>query len=235
MKMHRKLIFGAAVALAAVVAATLASGAGASAAEAGTHLDSSSVQRTSALAMAITVAEARARFGRQYALGREGARIEMSLAGRTGGSYLDTNGNLVVTTLDQASADLVRRRGARAQHVNDSSLRLDSIMNQLDRQASDTGAGAVQDWYVDVPGNTVVMTVTKGASDASTAAMTKLATSFGRSVRIEYGPAKQAPRPANYLVGGLEFVEPDASIPARSGSTRSTASIATSCSRRDTA
>jgi hypothetical protein len=207
--MHRKRKFGAAVALAVVTTVTLATGA----AQAGTQLDSSSAQRSPALALpaerGITVAKARARFVRQYALGRKGARIEKSLGGHTGGSYLDPNGNLVVTTLDPDSADLVRRSGARAQDVNNSSRRLDSIMNQLDRQASETGAGALQGWYVDVPGNRVVMTVTKGASDASTATMTKLAASFRQSVRIDYRSREESPRPASYLVGGLEFVMPD--------------------------
>ena len=70
------------------------------------------------------------------------------------------------------------------------------ITEQLDRQAGKGGAGASQGWYVDVPTNTVVVTVSEGAADANTAAMTKLATSFGDSVRIEYRPADQAPKPA---------------------------------------
>jgi hypothetical protein len=88
-------------------------------------------------------------------LGNLGARIEKSLGGRSGGTYLDSNGNLVVTTLDSAAKAVATRSGARAQLVDDSSARLDAIMEQLNRQAAKTAAGAVQGWYVDVPTNTV--------------------------------------------------------------------------------
>jgi streptogrisin C len=174
----------------------------------------SQVDPDAAAAMArqkgITIAEAKARLAREQALGSLGARIEKSLGDRSGGTYLATDGQLVVTTLDTASKVVATRSGARAQLVDDSSARLDAIMNQLDRQAAKTGAGAVQGWYVDVPTNTVVVTVTKGAVDARTAAMTKLAKGFGESVRIESRPAAQTPRPAaESLVGGLEFLQPD--------------------------
>ena len=202
--MQCKLTFGAAVALMALVAVTLASGARAS---------SSRVDHRAAVALAaekgISVAEASVRLSRQVALGEQGARIEQSLAGRTGGSYLDAEGNLVVTTLDAEGAAAVKLSGARAKQVDDSSARLESIMNQLDRQAAKAGAGEVQGWYVDVPRNSVVVTVTTGATDSRTNALRKLATTFGRSVRIEYRPAAQAPQAADYLVGGFEFVEPD--------------------------
>jgi hypothetical protein len=157
----------------------------------------------------ITIAEATARLTREQALGNLGTRIEKSLGSRSGGIYLDSKGNLVVTTLDTAAKAVATRSGARAQQVDDSSARLDAIMGQLDRQAAKTGAGAVQGWYVDVPTNTVVLTVTKGAADARTAAMRKLATSFGDSVRIESRPASQAPKPAEWLAGGYEFNQPN--------------------------
>jgi Alpha-lytic protease prodomain/Trypsin len=157
----------------------------------------------------ISIAESRARLKREQALGTQGTRIEMLLAGRSGGSYLDSQGNLVVTTLDAASAVVAKQSGARAQRVDDSSARLDAIMDRLDRQASKDGAGAVQGWYVDVPTNSVVVTVTERANDSKTVAMTKLAKSFGDSVRIELQSADQAPKPAEYLVGGLEYLLPD--------------------------
>lgn len=156
----------------------------------------------------ITIADAKARLGREQALGILGARIEKLLAGRSGGTYLDADGNLVVTTLDTASNAVATRSGAHAQLVDDSSARLDAIMERLDRQAAKTGAGGVQGWYVDVPRNTVVVTVTGGAFDVGTAAMTKLAKSFGDSVRIESRPAAQSPQPAEWLVGGYEFLQP---------------------------
>ncbi len=156
----------------------------------------------------ITIAKAKSRLAREQALGVLGHRIEKSLAGRSGGIYIDGGGHLVVTTLNPASNAAVLAHGARAKIVDDSSRRLDAIMKELDRQASKWGPGGVQGWYVDVPKNTVVVTVTEGALDADTAGMEKLARGFGESVRIDYRPAKQAPRPAEWLVGGFEYVLP---------------------------
>ena len=154
----------------------------------------------------IKLAEAKARLAHEQSLSVRGAKLEKSLAGRSGGAYLDSDGNLVVTTLDNAARAEVIRGQARPQLVDDSSARLDAIVKHLDAQSANGGAGAVQGWYVDVPTNTVVVTVTKGAADPSTVALTRLATSFGRSVRIEYRPADQAPQPAEWMVGGYQFV-----------------------------
>ncbi len=160
----------------------------------------------------IPIAEARARLGREKTLGALGEKIEKSVAGRSGGTYLDSAGSLVVTTLDAEADAAVKRSGARPQRVDDSAAKLDAIMAQLDRQAAKGGAGAVQGWYVDVPTNTVVVTVTEGATDATTVAVTKLATSFGSSVRIERKPADLAPRPAEWLAGGFQIVIPSGNL-----------------------
>lgn len=175
--------------------------------------DLSDVDPAAAAAMAsqhrISIAEATRRLGQQQALDDRGSSIENSLAGRSGGSYLDTRGELVVTTLDAAGDATAVRGGARPHRVDDSSARLDDIKRQLDRQASQSGAGSLQGWYVDVPTNTVVVTVTAGANDAETLAMTRLATRFGASVRIEYRSADQAPRTTESMVGGYEYVKAD--------------------------
>lgn len=63
-------------------------------------------------------------------------------------------------------------------------------------------------WYVDVPTNTLVVTVTAGAKDARTLAIIKQVSSFGSSARIEYVPAEQAPRPAEWIVGGHQYLTP---------------------------
>jgi hypothetical protein len=157
----------------------------------------------------IPVKAARLRLVRERTLGVLGDRVEAVLAGRSGGSYLDARGKLVVTTLDTASKAVVARSGARAKLVDDSSARLHAIVKRLDRQASTGGAGRMRGWYVDVPNNSVVVTVTDGAADKRTAAMTKLAKSFGDSVRIEHRPAAEAPQPAESVAGGFEYVLPN--------------------------
>jgi streptogrisin C len=157
----------------------------------------------------ISATAAKARLERERDLGARGKQIERSIAGHTGGSYLDADGKLVVTTLDSTASATVTQSDARAKRVDDSAAKLDGIIGQLNRQADKSGAGATQGWYVDVPTNTVVVTVSEGANDAATHALTALARSFGDSVRIEQKPASQAPRPAEYLVGGQEFLQAD--------------------------
>ena len=68
---------------------------------------------------------------------------------------------------------------------------------------------------MDVPTNSVVVTVTEGASDPSTDAITKLAHGFGDSVRIESQPADEAPQPAAWLVGGYQFLLPSGGLLGR--------------------
>jgi streptogrisin C len=157
----------------------------------------------------MTVAAATERLARERALDVRADRIETSLGGRSGGAYLDADGKLVVTTLDRAANALVTRNGASAKVVDDSSARLAGIKDRLDRHASSAGAGAVQGWHVDVATNSVVLTVTEGASDPKTLALERLATSFGDSVRIERRPAAAAPKPAEVLAGGFQFVPPN--------------------------
>src|SRR4051794_36151739 len=166
-----------------------------------------------ALAMAndkgISVGEATRRLRTQQSQGDNGVKLEKSLKGRSAGSYLDADGNLVVTSLDAAGDAAVRKGGARAQRVDDSAARLDDIMQKFNKQAERNGAGGVQGWYVDVPTNTVVVTVTEGAADEQTTAMTKLASKFGSSVRIEFASAQVAPTAAaQYVTGGVEIVIP---------------------------
>ena len=156
----------------------------------------------------ISLADARARLGQEQAVAARGARVGSLLGERSGGTYLDADRRLVVTTLDARSDALVRRAGGRAQRVDDSAARLDAIVKRLDRMAAEGRAGAAQGWYVDVPTNTVVITITQGALDANTLALTKLAATFGDSVRIEYHPAGQRPQPTEWMVSGYDYVTP---------------------------
>lgn len=61
----------------------------------------------------ISVAEANKRLGQERVLGERGARLEKSLAGRSGGSYLDANGQLVVTSSSSSTGSQPRAVPAR--------------------------------------------------------------------------------------------------------------------------
>jgi hypothetical protein len=174
---------------------------------------SADVDRQAAAALAkekgITVAAATDRLARQHELGAVGERLVASLGSRTGGDYLDDDGNLVVTTLDAAATAEVTRAGARAEHVDDSLGRLESITAALERQAARGGTGGVQEWYVDIPHNSVVVTVTDGASDARTVALLRVAAAFGQTVHVKHAPASEAPRTTEWLAGGEKYILPD--------------------------
>lgn len=154
----------------------------------------------------ISVAAAASRLAAQEGLGARGAALVQSLGTHTGGSYLAEDGSLVVTATDAAADRAATAGGARSQRVRHTSGGLQAIMDQLDTQARTHGAGSVQGWYIDVPNNVVVVTTTGGARDAAAVALTKLATAHGDAVRVEGAQASVAPKPAEYMVGGYQFV-----------------------------
>ena len=82
-------------------------------------------------------------------------------------------------------------------------------MAQIDNEASRTGATGVQGWFIDVPRNSVVVTVSIGATDPGTVAVTRLAESLGDSVIVEERPVSQAPHTTAALAGGFEFLQAD--------------------------
>ncbi|MEP6798411.1 MAG: S1 family peptidase [Lapillicoccus sp.] len=174
-------------------------------------LRTESVEPHAAAALAaskgISLSAATARLAREQGLGNTAKQIEGGLGARTGGSYLDAQGQLVVTTVDAAGDAAVARAGATAHRVHNSSAVLQQIVARLDAMATTPqGAGSVQGWYVDVVHNTVVVTATAGAVDPGAAAVLKVARSLGTSVRVEEAPASRAPRPTDYLAGGYQFV-----------------------------
>ena len=76
----------------------------------------------------ISVAEATRRLEAEQRLTERVRDVERSLGGRTGGSYFDDSGALVLTTLDAAGDRAAAGIGARAQRVDDSAARLDDII-----------------------------------------------------------------------------------------------------------
>ena len=163
----------------------------------------------------ISLAAAKTQLIRERNLGARGAQLAKSLAGRSGGSYLDADGKLVVTTLDSAASKVVTGGDARASASTTATARLQGIVDQLDTQAAKGGAGAS-------PGLVRRRAVQHRGGHRDARARTtrprsrsrRLARSFGDSVRIEQKPASQAPRPAaDWLVGGLRV--PAAGRPVR--------------------
>lgn len=157
----------------------------------------------------ISVGQAKERLGKQRQRGELGTKLEKQLGKRTGGSYLDANGELVVTTTDAAGDREVKKGGGKAKRVARSQADLDALMSRLN-EAAGTDAGSAQGWYVDVPNNQVVLTMTEGTEDAASKKLVKLAQEAGAAARVEQRPASQQPQTtAEYLNGGEEFVLPN--------------------------
>ncbi|KNX37429.1 S1 family peptidase [Luteipulveratus halotolerans] len=116
----------------------------------------------------ISLEQARARVAAEPRQTAQGARLEAGLgAHRTGGSYLDDQGRLVVTVVDGAAAQAVRADGATARTVARSSAQL-ATTEQRVRSALGTGFTAIG---TDVVANTVTVTVAQGEVARTRAAL----------------------------------------------------------------
>ncbi|MBM7797204.1 streptogrisin C [Microlunatus panaciterrae] len=123
--------------------------------------------------------------------------------GRTGGSYLDeSTGRLVVTVTDRPAAEVVRAAGLQPQLVARSTQSLDRTKGALDAFASRHGAGQVQNWYVDVVTNRLVVTSRAGATDRTTQRFLAEVRSYAPQAKIEL--ARATVRPTKNLHGGQQ-------------------------------
>jgi streptogrisin C len=133
-------------------------------------------------------------------------RATRAVGAETGGVFVAEDGALVVTVTSDAAARKARANGAdRIRRVDDTEARLDRIMDVLNRWSKRNDAGSVQSWRVDVPSNSVLVTLTEKASDKGARGLTALARRFGDSVRFESRPASAMAAPVDSIYGGLEY------------------------------
>jgi streptogrisin D len=112
------------------------------------------------------------------------ARLTAAVGAQGAGAYLDASGRLTVNVLDAGAAARVRAAGATPRLVTRSLARLEQVKAALDA-AGTAPAGA--SWGVDLPSNTVLVSVPAGRGSAFVAK----ARSFGSAVRVERAPAAQ--------------------------------------------
>lgn len=132
-------------------------------------------------------------------------RVEKAVGRETGGTFVSKNGTLVVTVTTDAAARRARADGAEVRRVDDTEARLDRIMHVLNHWSKRNDAGSVQSWRVDVPSNSVVVTLTENASDKGARGLSAVARTFGDSVRFESRPASAMAAAADSMYGGLEY------------------------------
>jgi streptogrisin D len=110
-------------------------------------------------------------------------RLTEALGTQAAGAYLGASGRLTVNVLDERAAAQVRAAGATPKRVARSSAGLERVKAALDAAAGTAPVGA--SWGVDLPSNTVLVSVPAGQG----AAFVARARSFGAAVRIERTPA----------------------------------------------
>jgi hypothetical protein len=134
----------------------------------------------------VSRAEATRRLSAQAAQAALADRLTRTLGSRAAGAYVDAaSGALVVNVLDARTAAGVRAAGATPRLVARSLRRLERVKAALDAAR---GAPAGSSWSVDLPSNSVLVSVPAGA--AASAFLAK-ARSYGSAVRVERGGAVQ--------------------------------------------
>lgn len=140
---------------------------------------------------------------------RHSTELTRQLAGETGGSYLEKDGDLVVTVTTREAAEVVTDSGkATPKLVDDTAADLDGLMDRLNRFQSRHGAGSVQGWRVDPVSNAVVITVSEGARDAAATRFVAWAKSLegAADVVVEKAPAALGAGATVNFHGGLQIV-----------------------------
>ena len=126
--------------------------------------------------------------------------MQHTLGATFAGAWFDaTSGGMVVATTDPARTDAVRAAGAQPRVVQRDARTLDATMAELDDRAA-SAPDSVTGWYVDVPGNSVVVTATDPAAGAAFAA-------GAAGVRVQR--VAEEPRPLADLVGGETIFSPN--------------------------
>lgn len=107
--------------------------------------------------------------------------LASQLGAQSAGSYLDGNGNVVITVTDAKAAAQVRAAGAIAQLVSHSAAQLDQVTADLDRTSRISGTA----WGVDVKTNQVVVTVDSTVTGARLDLIRAAVARHGDAARLE--------------------------------------------------
>jgi streptogrisin D len=111
-------------------------------------------------------------------------RVTGRLGAQAAGSYLDSNGDLVVNVTNAAAAEQVTAAGAKPRIVKYGIKPLTDAQRKLDRLAGTSGTTGLA-WGVDVVSNAVVVRVPQSDNDAATKAFVKRARAISETVKIK--------------------------------------------------
>ncbi|MEU1281545.1 S1 family peptidase [Streptomyces sp. NPDC005805] len=141
--------------------------------------------RAAAAVLGVTEAEAQRRLDAQPEQTETAERLIKELGEAQAGAWIDTeSGELKVGVLDEAGAEHVREAGAVPVLVKRSAAELDRVRESLDEYARGKKTGG-HAWAVDVPTNTVLVTVADNADPEESERLLAHAGKHGESVRVE--------------------------------------------------
>ncbi|MGH3648584.1 MAG: ricin-type beta-trefoil lectin domain protein [Micromonosporaceae bacterium] len=148
----------------------------------------------------LTAAEASLRLTHEAAAPYVAKRVRKTLGDRFGGAWYDADRNrLAVGVTSPADAARVRAAGAVPVEVKRTERDLDTVKAKLDRSLSRRG-NALYAWYVDVPGNRVVV-----AAATRAAAERAIAASGVDDSAVRIVTRRHAPRPVYDVRGGDQY------------------------------
>jgi streptogrisin C len=128
-------------------------------------------------------------------------RLRARLGAAFAGAWIPEGAtNLTVAVTDESAAATVRAEGATATVVSRSAADLAEARTKLDRIADRAAAASVRGWYVDEPGNRVVVLAEPGAEAAARAFA-----AAGDAGPVTVLPSAEQPRPVFDTRGGDQY------------------------------
>jgi streptogrisin C len=148
----------------------------------------------------LTPYQAIARIGREAAAARAESTLKARLGPDFAGAWMNADATeLVVGVTTASQIQAVEAEGARPELVRRSLAQLDAVKARLDRNARGAPR-SVPGWYVDTPGNTVVVLARDVAAAKAFAHSSGL---VDADVRIQ--PSTEDPRPLVDVIGGNAY------------------------------
>ncbi|MGW3730017.1 alpha-lytic protease prodomain-containing protein [Streptomyces sp. NPDC000851] len=147
----------------------------------------------------LTPAQAEERLVNEAEAGSRAGRLRNALGKRFAGAWVSgtTSQELTVATTDGADVAAIQGQGARAMVVKESLAGLTAVKKKLDAAAPRGATADTPLWYVDVPGNRVVV---EARTRSSAAAFVKAAGLSGKRVAVRVSADR--PRLLEDVVGG---------------------------------
>ncbi|GAA0795004.1 trypsin-like serine protease [Spirilliplanes yamanashiensis] len=147
----------------------------------------------------LTPAQAKARLATDRKAGDVQALYQATRVKGYAGTFVESDGSLVVNVTSAAAGASARAQGARVRVVKRSEADLNALVKRLDGARRPAGVVA---WNTDVAGNGIVVQATTGSADAVRAWL-KAKKYDTTAVRVE--TTAEAPRPLIDVVGGAPY------------------------------